>query len=197
MYDAMTTQSRLLDAAEACVRSRGFDGFSYADLARQVGIRKASIHHYFPAKSDLALALVRRYCERVSQAIAEADSALPCAADRLSAYLQFARQAVGEGNQLCLCVAMCLGWEGLSDPVREQLSDYNQSLATWLAAVFRAGKADQSIREVEAPDEEAMNCLALVNGAMLLTRSARDGTLFDQSVAQLVRRLKLSELPGY
>ncbi|WP_436718796.1 hypothetical protein [Escherichia coli] len=27
-------------------------GFSYADLEKEIGIRKASIHHHFPRKTD-------------------------------------------------------------------------------------------------------------------------------------------------
>jgi len=45
--------------AAACSRKRNFGQntrlfrFSYADLAKSVGVSKASIHHHFPAKEDL------------------------------------------------------------------------------------------------------------------------------------------------
>ena len=57
----MNTRTSLLDSAEQAVRQRGYNGFSYADLAREIGIRKASIHHHFPTKADLGLALIERY----------------------------------------------------------------------------------------------------------------------------------------
>ncbi|MDP2026901.1 TetR/AcrR family transcriptional regulator [Sulfuriferula sp.] len=40
------------------VQRRGFNDFSYADIANEVGIRKASLHHHFPTKTDLGLALI-------------------------------------------------------------------------------------------------------------------------------------------
>ena len=52
------TRAELLIQAETLVRGRGYAGFSYADLAEAVGIRKASIHHHFPTKVDLGAALV-------------------------------------------------------------------------------------------------------------------------------------------
>ena len=52
------TRAALLDAAERLIRERGYAGVSYADLAGLVGVRKASIHHHFPGKADLALALL-------------------------------------------------------------------------------------------------------------------------------------------
>ncbi|MEO9863924.1 TetR/AcrR family transcriptional regulator, partial [Yoonia sp.] len=55
------TKTALLDSAERAARTRGFDGFSYADLAQDVGIRKASIHHHFPTKAALSAALMERY----------------------------------------------------------------------------------------------------------------------------------------
>ena len=58
------TKTALLDLAERAVRSRGYDGFSYADLARAQGIRKASIHYHFPTKADLSQNLMARYHTR-------------------------------------------------------------------------------------------------------------------------------------
>lgn len=56
----MDTRTALLQSAERAARQRGYDGFSYADLAGDVGLRKASIHHHFPTKATLALALIER-----------------------------------------------------------------------------------------------------------------------------------------
>lgn len=56
----MSTYDRLLECADTCIQENGFEGFSYADLAKTLGIRKASIHHHFPTKNDLGLA----YCEK-------------------------------------------------------------------------------------------------------------------------------------
>ena len=63
------TRTELISQAEFLVRRRGYSGFSYADLAEVVGIRKASIHHHFPTKSDLAFALVAAYDARYEEAL--------------------------------------------------------------------------------------------------------------------------------
>ena len=63
------TRSTLLTEAETLVRGRGYSGFSYADLAEAVGIRKASIHHHFPTKTDLAIALLGAYSGRYADAL--------------------------------------------------------------------------------------------------------------------------------
>ena len=62
------TRNALLVAAEEAARARGIDGFSYADLAETVGIRKASIHYHFPTKDALADAVMRRYADTLAAA---------------------------------------------------------------------------------------------------------------------------------
>ena len=56
-----TTQQAILDTAFSLLQRCGYHAFSYADIAAQVGIRKASIHYYFPGKNDLVRTVVVDY----------------------------------------------------------------------------------------------------------------------------------------
>jgi TetR/AcrR family transcriptional repressor of nem operon len=47
-----------LDIAEQLVQTRGFNGFSYADIAAEIGISKASLHYHFPTKAMLGERLI-------------------------------------------------------------------------------------------------------------------------------------------
>jgi TetR/AcrR family transcriptional repressor of nem operon len=42
------TAERLMDLAEVHIRSAGYGGFSFRDLAAEIGIKSASVHHHFP-----------------------------------------------------------------------------------------------------------------------------------------------------
>ena len=97
-----STRDALLQAAERLVRSRGYSAFSYADLAEAVGIRKASIHHHFPAKADLGAALVEDYIARFRDLLADIGTAEPTALGRLERYGQIYEASVRDG-MLCLC----------------------------------------------------------------------------------------------
>src|SRR5262249_60601726 len=66
----LTTRERVLDVAERLAQTRGFNGFSYADIAAEVGITTASLHYHFPAKADLGRALVERYTDGFQSALA-------------------------------------------------------------------------------------------------------------------------------
>lgn len=185
----MDTRNALLDCAEQAVRARGYDGFSYADLAAEVGIRKASIHHHFPAKADLAEALIDRYLERVATLLEGAAAEYPTGGGRLAALVATYREASGGGRRLCLCVAFCMGRDSLSPPVLGQLDAFHRQVAAWLGEVFALGKADGTIAAVSDPASEGMACLAQLEGAQLIARAAGDIAQFDRAVARLLERV--------
>ena len=54
------TRSRILDVAEQLVQTRGFNGFSYADISAELGITKASLHYHFATKAEHGRTLVAR-----------------------------------------------------------------------------------------------------------------------------------------
>ena len=186
----MDTKSALLDSAEHAVRARGYDGFSYADLAAEVGIRKASIHHHFPAKADLAQALIERYSQAVFARLADIAVQHPTAGARLTALVGTYRDAIEGGTKLCLCVAFCTGRDSLSPAVLTTLDAFRVTVAAWLADVFALAKADGSIAGVSDPAAEAQACLAQLEGAQLVARAAKDSARFDAAVARLLERVR-------
>ncbi|MEM9582921.1 MAG: TetR/AcrR family transcriptional regulator [Pseudomonadota bacterium] len=184
------TRTSLLNSAEAAARARGFDGFSYADLAEDVGIRKASIHHHFPTKAALSVALMQRYHETLASACAEIAQQHDTAGARLNALVEFYRDALKGGKSLCLCVSFSISRESLSAPVITEIAAFREMLIGWLSAVFTEGETDKSIADVQDPAAEAAAALALIEGAQLAARAQEDVTLFDTSLALLRQRLQ-------
>ena len=57
----------------------GFNGFSYADIAAELGITKASLHYHFQSKAELGDALIARYARRFADALSGIEGlTLPC-----------------------------------------------------------------------------------------------------------------------
>jgi TetR/AcrR family transcriptional repressor of nem operon len=185
----MSTRISLLQSAEQAVRQRGYHGFSYADLAREIGIRKASIHHHFPTKVDLGVALIERYNAAFFDQLENIKDAEGTAADQLRAYLRLYRDALDNGEQVCLCVSLSAGRDHLSDEILDQLDQFHRDSLHWLEQLFERAKVDGSISLHAPPEEEASATLALVEGAQLLARASKDVAQFDQSTRALHERL--------
>ena len=185
----MDTRTALLNSAELAVRQRGYNGFSFADMARDVGIRKASIHHHFPTKADLALQLIDRYAAQFETALSNIDTAEANAAIKLQAYHALYRDALAGGTQLCLCVSLSAGRDSLTDPVLNRLNQFHEDSIAWLQRTFAEAAQDGSVCGLTDPDSEASATLALMEGAQLMSRAAANIGQFDDATAAFLSRL--------
>ncbi len=184
----MNTKTALLDSAERLARTRGFDAFSYADLSKLVGIRKASIHHHFPTKADLGLSLISRYRETFFDALGTITTEHTTAGAQLQAYLALYRSALGKGTQVCLCVSFSAGRDSFDEAVLAELNRFHDDSVIWLTDLFQRGRTDGTVSGVADAEQEARACLALVEGAQLVSRAAEDAGFFDRAVAGLKAR---------
>src|SRR5919201_866211 len=83
-----TTATRILDEAERLTQTRGFNGFSYADVAAVVGTTRAALHYHFPSKTDLGNALLARYAARFFVALDEIEASGAPEPQRLRRYVR-------------------------------------------------------------------------------------------------------------
>lgn len=184
----------LIDLGEGAIRSRGFGGFSYADLAAEAGIRKASIHHHFPAKADLGLAVLERYAARLEATLAGFRAPGRTAADAFVAAVRLYRDALGDGSTLCLCAALAGDGERASADMLAKLAVTNAMVIDWLGAVLHDGSEDGSLAvSVDGAriTEYAAGVLAQLQGSQLLARAGSDVAIFDaatHNLSQVVRR---------
>ena len=142
------------------MQTRGLNAMSYADISARVGITNASLHYHFPAKADLAVALVDRYSERSSQRSTR--SSVPSAddAERLRAYVDIYAAVLARGR-MCLCGMLASDFETLSGAVQERVSEFFERNYVWLERVIDRGVADGRLT---APASSRASAEALVAG---------------------------------
>jgi TetR/AcrR family transcriptional repressor of nem operon len=66
-----STAGKIVAAAERRMRESGFHGFSFRDIAADVGIKSASVHHHFPTKEHLGAAVAKAYTERLMERLGD------------------------------------------------------------------------------------------------------------------------------
>src|SRR5580700_10164193 len=86
--NTVDTATQILDVAERLAQVRGFNAFSYADVAKELKITNAALHYHFAGKSDLGEALIARYSSRFAEALRAVESRVTDAAGRLDAYTE-------------------------------------------------------------------------------------------------------------
>ena len=71
MTQITDTREQIMDRAAQLLMSRGYKGFSYRDISSHLGVKNAAVHYHFPAKADLALALVNEYRQALRKGTSE------------------------------------------------------------------------------------------------------------------------------
>ncbi len=182
------TRTRILDVAERLVQVRGFNGFSYADIAAELGITKASLHHHFPSKAGLGEALIARYAEHFARALAAIDASTADAPAKLEGYAGLYAGVLREGR-MCLCGMLAAEYETLPTPIRRAVVAFLDDNEAWLEQVLEQGRNDGSLRFNGAARETAKSILGGLEGTMLVARSRGDLESFQTAAALLLRGL--------
>ncbi|MCK9815449.1 TetR family transcriptional regulator [Pseudomonas chlororaphis] len=141
----MSTRSDLLTCAELLLRTKGYAAFSYADLATEIGIKKASIHHHFPTKEGLAIAIVESYLFRFKKQLERINDENISVMKRLEAFAQMFSES-SENAMLPLCGALAAELLALPESLKEMTRDFFEIHLDWLQDNVRNGQADGEIK---------------------------------------------------
>jgi TetR/AcrR family transcriptional repressor of nem operon len=165
-------KNELLDSAERFVQKRGYSGFSFHDLAKEVGITTASIHYHFPTKAKLGECLVKRHTCRFMSALGDPDKLAP--ARQLRRYVRLFRNVIAQGR-MCLCGIIAAEVDNIPVEIIAEVRFFFRENEHWLARVFVAAGLDTK--------EAGLNAkflIAALEGAMLLARASGRQQSFDK-----------------
>jgi TetR/AcrR family transcriptional regulator, transcriptional repressor for nem operon len=179
------TRERILTTAQTLAQQRGFNAFSYADIATAVGVRKASIHHHFPSKESLELALVQRYHLQFATELERIERADATARGRLSGYGGLYRATL-EGGAICLCGMMASDIRALPDTLQQPLRAFFDGHIAWLASVLDAGRKNGELAFLGPAQRRAQGVLATLQGGLIMAHAAQDTQLFDTLLDDLL-----------
>ena len=182
------TDAAILDVAERLVQTRGFNGFSYADVASELSVTKASLHYHFPSKAELGEALIDRYSERFAASLSEIGSGELDAGRRLDAYAGLYAEVLRD-ERMCLCGMLAAEYETLPGPMREAIVRFFDLNEVWLSRVLTEGRRGGALTFSGSPRETARGILSGLEGAMLVIRAQGDLARFTTTARRLVASL--------
>ena len=159
-------------------QAHGYGGLNFRDLAKKVGIKAASIYHYFPSKADLGAAVAKRYWED-SIATLEAltvETSNPIRA--LNRYPETFRFALESNNRICLCSFMAAEYDDLPDPVKHEVQTFSEVNIAWLSKELLASK----LVKAQQCQSRAKAIFAAISGAQLVAKSRSDVSVYDDLI---------------
>jgi TetR/AcrR family transcriptional repressor of nem operon len=179
------TATRILDSAESLVQVRGFNGFSYADVAGELSLTTASLHYHFPGKAELGRALIVRYAERFNAALAVIDERGGDAPAKLRAYARLYADVLRD-ERMCLCGMLAAEYQTLPAPMRDAVIGFFDENETWVERVLAHGREAGTLAFEGSPREAARLIVSALEGAMLVARPYGDVERFETAAERLL-----------
>lgn len=178
----------ILDIAERLAQTKGYNGFSYADIAAELGVTKASLHYHFPSKAELGRALIERYEAAFGAALEAIDRLAVTPPEKLRQYVGL-YDAVMRNDRMCLCGMLAAEYATLPAPMQAELKRFFDMNERWLTKVLLPGRQSGLLLFKETASERARVILAALEGAMLVARSYGDPRRFKAAAEHVLEDL--------
>jgi TetR/AcrR family transcriptional regulator, transcriptional repressor for nem operon len=178
----------ILDIAEELAQTRGYNGFSYADIAAKLGVTKASLHYHFASKAELGRALIARYHHGFGAALDSIDKRPATPPGKLRHYVELYDEVI-RNDRMCLCGMLAAEYTTLPAPMQEALKGFFDLNERWLASVLQQGRKAGLLAFAESAKERARVLLGSLEGAMLVARSYGEPDRFQVAAQHLLEDL--------
>src|SRR5258707_10013886 len=170
----------IMDAAERRIQQGGFGGFSFREIAADVGIKSSSVHYHFPTKEDLAAAVIRRWAEYTSEFI---DKELEKDPDPVRVWTKAFRGTAFSDARMCPCTVLGAASQDLPKQVAKEVKGFFKMCQDKLVA---EGLSRSNAAEV----------LSTITGALVVANALGDTAEYDRATRELLRQHKKASAGG-
>ncbi|STY29157.1 TetR family transcriptional regulator [Legionella wadsworthii] len=173
-------QEKILTTAESLIQKMGYNAFSYKDIAHVVGIKTSSIHYYYPAKEDLAVAVIdwQMYGLTLFLKELQLNSSLSLRQKLLKLVDKVMSLTVHDEMKMCLGGMLASDVISLPEKVKKKVRDFFNLLEQWIRNMISNGFSEQ--RPLGSrPEELSKYLLVQMEGGLLLSRLYEDTSYID------------------
>jgi TetR/AcrR family transcriptional repressor of nem operon len=183
--DAIHTSQQILDIAQRLVQTRGFNAFSYADIANELSVSKASLHYHFASKAKLGVRLIERYEDEFGRLLDGIDLGSGTAALKLQHYALVYAHVLAD-QRMCLCGMLAAEFETLPKAMQTALDGFFALNERWLVTVLEEGRSSGTLHFKGTASEAAQYIISSLEGSMMMARSHGGMARFDAATRRLL-----------
>lgn len=183
----MDTKDQALEIAKTQLQTKGFNGFSFQDIADTLGIKKASLHYYFSSKEDLALEIMHSY-EAGFAEWSKKTATLP-PEKRLEKWFNLFFRLANEGHKICPVGALCTDLDIFSKATRSKILQFHELQRDWIQQNLKQGQALKAYKADLKPEPTSDLIMASIQGALQIARLKKNPQVVKQVAKQLMANL--------
>ena len=189
MVKIENSKRTILNLAESLLQDKGFNGFSYAHIATELGVKNAAIHYHFPTKEALSIAVIQRYRERFKLWINNSRVKDLSHEQKLDWFFSIYTDMRADQGKVCLVGSMEAEYNSIPSGLQAEVQALHKELLKWLEATLSEGREAGAFQFKGEPSNKAGMILSSLQGALQMARA-----LGTKKFRDVVVQLKLDLL---
>ncbi len=171
MVKIENSKRTILNLAESLLQDKGFNGFSYAHIAAELGVKNAAIHYHFPSKEDLGRAVIQRYRDRFKLWINNTRVKDLSPQEKLDWFFSIYTDMRSDKGKVCLVGSMEAEFNSIPEGLQAEVEGVHKELLKWLEATLSEGREAGVFKFNGEPANKAALILSSVQGALQMARA--------------------------
>ena len=135
-----------MDLAESFIQEKGFNGFSYAHIAKELDVKNAAVHYHFPTKEELTCAVIQRYRDRFQLWINNSRIKNLSPQEKLDWFFSIYTSMRSDKGKVCLVGALEAEFNSIPEGLQSEVQALHKELLTWLGGALVEGHCDVAAR---------------------------------------------------
>ena len=180
------TRENIIDLAEELIRTKGYNAFSYGDIAGALSIRNAAIHYYFPSKADLGINVIDREIAKITSSREEWE-ALPGNMQLRKVVEQF--YSSHRRGWICLNGSLTPDFLTLPAPMQQKVKQMCEIILAWMTEVLEKGRKDGTLAFEGEAKSRALLVISSLLSSLLLAR-VMGKEVFSKMLDQLLKDIE-------
>ena len=170
MANTLNTREQILDCALRLIQIRGYNGFSFRDIANKVGVKSSSIHYHYPDKTGLAVAVATQYRSDFADLTDQLIKNHKSTPAILAAYAGVFKTTLEQENKLCLCGMLACEINSAAPELHSAIRAFFNDQHEVLTTIISKGQSEGEIHTNLNATDLAKTYLSTLEGAMMLAR---------------------------
>lgn len=133
------TREKILELGEDLILTKGYNAFSYQDISKELGIKNAAVHYYFPAKENLGTSIVKNNILRFEEMVDNMNTRMFDEISQLDAFLKIYTKSNRE-EKICLLGSLGPDFNTLSEVTKRELQKMSTKIVNWLSDILDSGR---------------------------------------------------------
>jgi AcrR family transcriptional regulator len=179
----MNTREQIIETANNLLIERGFNGFSYKNIAELMCIKTSSIHYHFPTKTDLGIAIIQMHRDILEQVVNESDKKTPL--EKMNRLFLYYKQLAAE-KKVCIVGSLTSDINTLDGPLREELLKFAKEVTSWAALILDEGQSQQIFKHMDDNKLKAKLILTNLLALVQMSRIENSKHSFDSATQLLL-----------